>query len=63
MDLSALSKRELNMMFLEKHIAYMHASNGYTVGIQKSPEHIEAKNQLDLVIEEMERRRNLADDL
>jgi hypothetical protein len=61
MNLTTLNKQELNMLFLERHNAYMKASKGFTLGTQKSPEHIEAKNQLDLVIEEMKRRRNPID--
>ena len=63
MDLSTLTKHELNELFLERHNAYMRASMGFSVGMQKSPEHIDAKNQLDLVIEEMKRRRNPVDDV
>ena len=59
MDLTVLNNNELNLLFLQRHDIYMEASKGFLIGTPKTAEHIDAKANLNVVIEEMKRRKNI----
>ena len=58
MDLTVLNDNELNILFLQRHDVYMQASKGFLIGTLKSAKHIEAKMNLNVVIDEMKRRKH-----
>jgi hypothetical protein len=62
MDLTVLNNNELSLLFLQRHDIYMQVSKGFLIGTLKTAKHIEAKANLNVVIEEMNRRKNVNPD-
>jgi hypothetical protein len=57
MDLQALSKQELQKLFLDLHGKYMEASKDHSFSYPKTSKHIEAINRLNEVMDELAKRR------
>lgn len=57
MELRELNKDELRALFIRCHEIYMEASKNLHIRQPKSAEYREAKRNLDIVMEEMKRRK------